>query len=917
MSFTIQNTPKYSYIRKPVYFGEAVHRQLQMQLPQRDLLAQNIVHVFTERLPVKDGGLGEVAKTTTEAQAEFMPEKDVRVIVPYQKAHRDEDKKKPANEAFKDSGVVISEKDKYGRTVNFKVLQKFEYATGFNDKVDHFTDVNVKKKIGNWVYALRADEYFIGKNDENQDTGLYKYTYNPDASDFDKLMMYNRAAAKLVPMLAGDSPGAPNLEKFHNNLKLKNQTQTREQIEKEGDRAINTNPDSIDVVLGHDWLSGPVLNELPDLGITKKIDMVHNKYDGLNTPEAARLAGLVTPKRLDDREESFSSLRAALEPADGAIVNDNFASTLLNTKLAGNEAFVSALRGKVQAGRTFNMHHGLGRDVTPCDVRDQNGKVVEPANKSLSENFTRWKEVLEQEKVGKSAKEAKKIQDKIDAVANNLANSKGPYQFVPLKVDAKHYKVIQPNSWKDLPNPDEKLVVPKPTVGEMREFKSANKMALQRKWGLTEDPNAIMLGWAARLEPRQKGFFLMQKSMENVLKKAEGKGQNVQFVMLGNTEDPQIIKWIAEMNQKYPGKLYIPNAFANQDEVKQMNAACDFTVLPSLYEPYGLTQLEAMKMGSIPIVHGVDGLRTTVNDPHIVKNNFKKQANPKPEKVWEYPQNGFLMAPMDIDAYSSYTNQRMSKELLETAFTNISTLHEKNKALRGKFKKDAPIDDATQKIINKNNDEIGDNFKKFVTELKNTASSLSYAQKQATLGQQSERATQLEADAARLVALQNQLERQGHITDENLQKAIQLVQPDKDKNGRDLNDREAAKLTEAMERAISKTPNEIMKIRLNAFDYVNTEHAWVNLINRFYKPVFEASTLDQQARLRHTREMAEQKAKPSIAAEPQKEYVQTRSGNVKPPSGLSKLTFYYLNRLMELNQQFWAAIGRIFSLRKD
>lgn len=895
MSFTIYNAPKYPYMRRPIQFGKAIHRELQMQSPQGNLQAQNIVHVFTERIPVKDGGLGEVAKTTTEAQAEFMPEKDVRVIVPYQKAHRDTDRRDPAH-AFKDTGVVIPEKDKFGRPVNIKVLQKFEFATGFEDTADKFTDANVEKDIGNWVYALQADDYFIGKDKEDKETGLYQFTYNPNASNFDKIMMYNRAAAKLVPMLSGEFKGAPNLQKFHNELKLKNRLQTQEQTTKQN-RAINDNPDSIDVVVGHDWLSGPVLNELPDWDTTKKIFMVHNKYDNINSPEAAQKAGLVTPSRLNNREESFSALRMGLEPADGVIVNDNFANTLFNTELAGNPHFVKALRTKAEQHRTFNMHHGLSREVTAADVKDQKtGKVIVPASQSLKENYTTWKAALEKSKEGKSSDEIKPIQAKLDEVAQNLAKAKRlnlpndelPYEFKPLLIADKNGV---------------------PTVKEMGDFKAANKKALQRKWGLTEDPNAVMIGWAARLEPRQKGFFLLQKSMEDILKS----GKNVQFVILGNTKDPHIESWIRRMNKDYPGQVYIPNAFANQDEVKQLNSASDFTVLPSIYEPYGLTQLEAMKMGSIPIVHGVDGLRTTVNDPEIVNNVFRQQAQVKPEAVWNEPQNGFLMAPMDIDEYARYTNQRMDVELLETTFNTIEKAKAENREIDAKYPDKSNISAETQEKFDKNKKAIGDQFTTFVKILEESAQNRKYYQKLAEeRGNQSE-ANVLSQKAQAITELQQRIERQKYISPENLEAVKTVLKADDA-----INNREAAKLTEAINRAVGQTPESAMRIRLNAFQYVNTVHAWDKLVKDYYKPVFENSFLDLKARARHKAEWEEtQEALKPPKSEPPKEYVQTRQNNVKRPTGFTNLTLYYWNRVLELNQQFWATLGRFFALRKD
>ena len=86
--------------------------------------------------------------------------------------------------------------------------------------------------------------------------------------------------------------------------------------------------------------------------------------------------------------------------------------------------------------------------------------------------------------------------------------------------------------------------------------------------------------------------------------------------------------------------------------VARINAGSDFTILPSLYEPYGLTQLECTKLASIPIVHGVDGLKSTISDPvHNGKEWFKSRVAGKPERVWQYGQTGVMIEPFDVSTY--------------------------------------------------------------------------------------------------------------------------------------------------------------------------------------------------------------------------------------------------------------------------
>lgn len=894
MSFTINSTPRTSYIRRPVRFGGEVYGTRTMQGKK----AQNAVWITTERLPAKVGGLGEVSKTIPEAIAEHLPEKDIRIIVPYQKAHRDADQKDPKN-AFQDTGVTLDLKTHSGKTAQVKVLQKFEYATGLENKDYNFTDVEKggQRPIGNWVYALRADEYFIGKNAKGEEAGLSDFTYNPKSGQFDKVMLFNRAAAQLVPRLDGHgtNPSGSTLARFNNPLKTRNVV--------DNEHVINQDPQNVDLVVAHDWLSGPVLNELQDKNDTKKIFMVHNKYDKIQTPEVSQRTGLLTPERLLNREENFSALQMGIEPADAVIVNRNFEHTLLNTDLGDGQRFVESLRRKWEQGRTFDMHHGLSVDVSAAGTKkDKNGKLIPPA--FTQENYESWlearnKQLAEKQKdPEKNKKEIAKINKQLKEVGENMKalvkqGKKPTYQFAPLK----------------LSEPDE---IPTPEV--MQEFKDANKAALQRKFGLKEDPNAILIGWAARLEPRQKGFFMVQKAIDEMLDK--DKPYNVQFVILGDTSDPAIQKWIAEKNEKYgnnPGnnKVYIPNLFANQDEVKQLNAASDFMVLPSIYEPYGLTQLEGMKGGAISTVHGVDGMRTTNNDARkIIKAIFKGEFNSdRHEPVWDLPQNGILMAPVDIDKYSEYTGRRLEFEALKTLKEMIEKPDGKNDQEKAKDK--------------------ADSFEAFLSTLEAAAGTRGHWQNLAEtrirnnkgdIPRLKQRVALMKEEAEEIKELHAHVKSQGSITPELFSKVQALMDPMRGKNKEEMqaiSEQANKNLIEALERAVSLDKPQATQIRLNALKYVNEQHKWETLIKEKYKPVFENSTRDIKARERHQKEWQLGNTPKPEKTKETPEYTQTRPGDATQPKGFSASVSYYWNKMWELNRKFWAAIGRAFSLRKD
>lgn len=201
-----------------------------------------------------------------------------------------------------------------------------------------------------------------------------------------------------------------------------------------------------------------------------------------------------------------------------------------------------------------------------------------------------------------------------------------------------------------------------PTLKQLKAFKAANKQALQEKWGLTPDPDGVVYSWVARPDPFQKGFYLLMDVARQFLTDnpqaqlliagpVPGKAPaEVEAFMQAASEDPDL-----------QGRIVFPG-FTNVEGVAQINAGSDFLILPSLYEPYGLSQLEAMKLGCIPIVHGVDGLRSTISDP-----DMNQRTSGEPEIAWDYGQTGIMMKPLDVPGYWQRLNKIMQHRPLNNA----------------------------------------------------------------------------------------------------------------------------------------------------------------------------------------------------------------------------------------------------------
>jgi starch synthase len=134
--------------------------------------------------------------------------------------------------------------------------------------------------------------------------------------------------------------------------------------------------------------------------------------------------------------------------------------------------------------------------------------------------------------------------------------------------------------------------------------KAENKAAIQEHRGLDQDPNAPLFVVASRLAA-QKGIDLILDTIDEIV--ARG-GQ----VLVTGSGDKALEEQLATAVAKHPGKV----ASHPFDEVfvHAVYAAADFLLMPSRFEPCGLSQLIAHRYGTLPIVNPTGGLADTVRD---------------------------------------------------------------------------------------------------------------------------------------------------------------------------------------------------------------------------------------------------------------------------------------------------------------
>lgn len=147
----------------------------------------------------------------------------------------------------------------------------------------------------------------------------------------------------------------------------------------------------------------------------------------------------------------------------------------------------------------------------------------------------------------------------------------------------------------------------KEAIETIAKAKRANKAHLQKTLQLSSS-QAPLFGCISRLD-MQKGPHLIARAITTILDKGG------QFVLLGQIADPKFKEEFDFLRKNYNNNanFHFHDQF-NESLARQLYAASDFIVIPSLFEPCGLTQMIAMRYFTIPIVRSTGGLADTVYD---------------------------------------------------------------------------------------------------------------------------------------------------------------------------------------------------------------------------------------------------------------------------------------------------------------
>ena len=154
-------------------------------------------------------------------------------------------------------------------------------------------------------------------------------------------------------------------------------------------------------------------------------------------------------------------------------------------------------------------------------------------------------------------------------------------------------------------NPATDAAIPSPFDAKKPAGKARCKAALQQELGLAVNPDAPLFGVVSRLT-EQKGLYLVLAVMEELIERGG------QLVVLGAGEAALEGAFMAQA-AAHPQAVAVRIGY-DEAHAHRIFAATDVTLVPSRFEPCGLTQMYGLKYGSLPLVHRVGGLADTVVD---------------------------------------------------------------------------------------------------------------------------------------------------------------------------------------------------------------------------------------------------------------------------------------------------------------
>jgi len=172
-----------------------------------------------------------------------------------------------------------------------------------------------------------------------------------------------------------------------------------------------------------------------------------------------------------------------------------------------------------------------------------------------------------------------------------------------LEVRSKLFGITNGLDYDDY-DPGTDPLVPQPYNFHSIDRRVVNKKALQKEFGLPEGEEHFVIGMVSRLT-EQKGLDILLETLSPFLSEFDA-----QFIVLGGGEE-KYVAGLRALQKQFPKKVGT-HLMLNFTLPRLIFSGADTLTVPSRFEPAGLTQLEAMRYGCVPIVRKTGGLADTV-----------------------------------------------------------------------------------------------------------------------------------------------------------------------------------------------------------------------------------------------------------------------------------------------------------------
>jgi starch synthase len=179
------------------------------------------------------------------------------------------------------------------------------------------------------------------------------------------------------------------------------------------------------------------------------------------------------------------------------------------------------------------------------------------------------------------------------------------------EVRTKVFGILNGLDYEQMDPATDKLIPFNFSISNLSE-RTKNKTHLQKEFNLECSKEIPILGMVTRLD-EQKGIDLLFPILEILVTEF-----SCQFVIVGGGE-AKYRSFFEEMNKKFPKKIGC-HLMSDFNLSRHVFAGCDIFLIPSRFEPCGVTQMEAMRYGAIPVVRKTGGLADTVQDFDPRKN---------------------------------------------------------------------------------------------------------------------------------------------------------------------------------------------------------------------------------------------------------------------------------------------------------